>query len=752
MKLWPGLAGLPERLVQKVALGISSSLALVGIGFGIWAARMPQVDRQVQVIGGRSTVSFFPSVLESNGLKLTVNATADSDSATGEQSVGFAIANPTLELLLDDGRFVSYEGGAVPHRGGFKLQGTMGAIDATSFSLVPLTTTRQSLALTVGKGKKAVAAFDLVSPRPMFDYEDQRFIVGQMDLQISEQGAAMLGRPDLAGLLVGTLSLYADTQPADGGGPVTPPGDDPPTAHVGSITYDVAISELEALVVLGRVGSYPNGRNGLSMRTTSCNVGDTDIPWRAPMQVDHPVIAMNLYRVVNGRFEQIGWSWLKHGFFATNQDECGVCNDSGGSFLGPDCSDTYGTGNNGDRFYLGERKEVNPYTGVWTCTGSWFSNYQPDCVRRNTGSGLDSVAHRLEVADADLGISGAEYYYEAFYINTNETVDVYNNISSRKAGFNWTGSTWSISVLDSAQTQGPAINRWGDLRSTSSVAGDGDVITAVKVTDNGNGTWHYEYALYNHNSDRAVREFSIPVPNGANITNVGFRDIDTNATNQWTHTVANGAITWSTGTEGSSTANPLRYSSVFNFRFDANVEPASSTATLGLFKSGAVMSMASSTRGPLVLAPAESFTNVMSVTLSGNLQSLKDSDDDRLTLRPGVLLTSTSFFGIEASITAPNVTINSILIGAESRDSVGEGSGGVRRISLFNWSSLLWEPVDTRPITNADSKIQVTVSTNAGRFVNASTRQVLARFENRGGISLTLNRPFSYDQVGFKFN
>jgi len=32
-----------------------------------------------------------------------------------------------------------------------------------------------------------------------------------------------------------------------------------------------------------------------------------------------------------------------------------------------------------------------------------------------------------------------------------------------------------------------------------------------KVTDLGGGLWHYEYALYNQNLDRAIQSFSVPV-------------------------------------------------------------------------------------------------------------------------------------------------------------------------------------------------------------------------------------------------
>jgi hypothetical protein len=43
-----------------------------------------------------------------------------------------------------------------------------------------------------------------------------------------------------------------------------------------------------------------------------------------------------------------------------------------------------------------------------------------------------------------------------------------------------------------------------------------------KVTNPSTGVWHYEYALYNQNLDRAIQSFSVPLGPGVNISNIGF--------------------------------------------------------------------------------------------------------------------------------------------------------------------------------------------------------------------------------------
>lgn len=716
---------------------------------GISAARTV-VGRELQMVEGNSTVHFLPSVLVAENLSVELDATGKADEASAEETSGFEISSADLAFRLVDGRLTRLEEGTVKHRGGFKLVCGDRVIDATGFRIraVPQ---KEGFQLSVLLANEDFVAFDLLNPRAIYDSEKKELALAAMDLHISVGGALRLGKPELAQKQIGSMSVYAKAEPIDGGGEVYFAEE---LAADGGGDMDVAISDLSSLSILGRSGTYPNGRNGLSMLTESCNVGDLEIPWNAPMQTTHPVIAMNLYRLKDGKFEQVGWSWLKHGFLATNSNGCvGGCQPAGtGSRLGVNCSDTYGTGNNGDRQYLGGRDEVNPFTGVWTCTNSYFSNFQNDCIRRRPSSGEfngDSVTHRLEVPDADMANAGARYFYEAFYIHQND-VNTYNQIAWREASFSGTAPNWSISSVGGFQL-GPAINNFGDMRSTAQPTTQGDAIVAVDVTDLGNGMWHYEYAVYNHNLDRQIRTFTIPIEAGANVQNVGFRDIDQNSANDWSSAYSNGAIVWSTGTFGSANPNPLKYASIFNFRFDANVPPASSTAMLGLFKPGSGTELAAVTRGPLVLDPVDAFQIVNGSITSGNEQSLEESDDDRLVLGPTP--TGSRFgSGITADFTAPAGTISQIVFGVESRNSLLPSQAN-QTLELWNWNTGAWELLDTRSTSSSDARTLITVSTNAGRFVNSSTRQVRGRVVHTSLLGITGMRwTMSLDEVGIHFN
>lgn len=110
--------------------------------------------------------------------------------------------------------------------------------------------------------------------------------------------------------LVGQWSVTADRRVAGGdeGGIA---GDEP----------DVIVGSLPSIKKWGTVG----GITGYSVATTSCNIGNAYLKWcdtnnaNVPCtKNEHPVISQNMYRLMpNGQFEQIGMSWVKHGFCAS---------------------------------------------------------------------------------------------------------------------------------------------------------------------------------------------------------------------------------------------------------------------------------------------------------------------------------------------------------------------------------------------------------------------------------------------------
>ncbi|MDO8631466.1 MAG: hypothetical protein Q7R41_13345, partial [Phycisphaerales bacterium] len=155
----------------------------------------------------------------------------------------------------------------------------------------------------------------------------------------------------------------------------------------------------------------------------------------------------------------------------------------------------------------------------------------------------------------------------------------------------------------------PAVRAWRDsdpsvVETDIRVPGEGLFILAAKASDTGTGVWRYSYALQNLNSDRSARAFAIQLPNGAVISNVGFHDIGYHsgepiAHDPWSVTITDESITWSTTTyDANPNANALRYDTIYNFYFDANIGSGVSKSTVGLFKPGAPTEITATTTGP----------------------------------------------------------------------------------------------------------------------------------------------------------
>ena len=120
---------------------------------------------------------------------------------------------------------------------------------------------------------------------------------------------------------------------------------------------DGRLSLIDDLTYWGRRGAaHPGGEVGMSMLNEMCNPGTVNIPWQVAMSSNHPKFGFLIVRVNGGKIEQINdWSYCKHAFTSTNfSGACGTCQNPGtGQLMGVHCSDTYGAGNNGDRYWLG---------------------------------------------------------------------------------------------------------------------------------------------------------------------------------------------------------------------------------------------------------------------------------------------------------------------------------------------------------------------------------------------------------------
>jgi hypothetical protein len=356
------------------------------------------------------------------------------------------------------------------------------------------------------------------------------------------------------------------------------------------IVYDVGVNggDLNDIAYYGQNG----GIAAYSIATQSCNAGTEPVDWfDGGGDTRHPVIAQNMFRYKDGHFEQIGQSWLKHGFCAVNEIEafCAPCQNTNCDTLGIGCADTYwatlndGGGGRSKRF-------VNAATGQHT-------DGTPG------PSGNLTIRGRLQVAVSDIDPAqnpGAEYVIEGHYVTADDAA----------AGVSINNATWrrvvvnSVSNVDgggASHREIPAIFAWQSFDASVVVKSvlNPEIVgiktalyLAYRVTSVTPGTWEYEYAVQNLNSDQSVGSYTVPVPPGVLVTNIGFHDVNYHSGDpydltDWPGVRNAGNVSWETTPYATNqNANAIRWGTLYNFRFRTNSPPETGSVTLGLFKPG----------------------------------------------------------------------------------------------------------------------------------------------------------------------
>ncbi len=365
---------------------------------------------------------------------------------------------------------------------------------------------------------------------------------------------------------------------------------------------DVTVFDLSDTTNYGTAG----GIRGYSVGTTSCNVGTLPLNWcnvaggcgSGTTNRDHPVIAQGMYRLKNGRMDQIGASWLKHGFVSLNNTSAGCGNGTcvspplGGRQLGVGCTDPYVSSLNGSR-PLGRKSEVNPATGAY-----------PFPIG---GGGATSAVwnQRVAVAESDMIAAqnpGARYFVEGQYIAPDDALsgNGLNNASYREVAIS--AGTFNLTMVGATVRQLPAIDAWAVIDNTVQIFRvdiPGPPVerfnVAVKVTEVTPGTlWHYEYAVHNLNSARAADALRITFAGNTTFSGAGFHDVNAHSnepydTADWPSTTGANSIEWAAPAFPSSPndANAIRWSTTYNFWFDANQPPSQiDSMVLDLFTAG----------------------------------------------------------------------------------------------------------------------------------------------------------------------
>lgn len=340
---------------------------------------------------------------------------------------------------------------------------------------------------------------------------------------------------------------------------------------------DLIVGSIDAVTSWGSVGDTRAYSTGITL----CNVGD------APASVDgfsadHPVIALSMFRYdpSEGSFVQLGVSGVFHTSTALQGTACSACTPSGSFFeIGAGCSTVEGSALIGIQGDLGPRSEVDAY----------YSGFQYPFTGINQQG--DAVFKRLQVKQSDLLFDGARYFIEAVVVSSDDGASgaQNNNVSFREISIN--PSTLSAAPVGSTTQSEPVISAWHLLEGDGTyqeidIPGQGVVHFASLATDLGDGSYRYDYNIYNQNLDANIDRFVIPTD--APVNTYTFSSVEHHSTvdsmidnSGWSSSVAPLELSF----EAQAAADPalrnvVRWGTMHTISFVSEAEPTISTVSV----------------------------------------------------------------------------------------------------------------------------------------------------------------------------
>lgn len=627
-----------------------SWLLLLAVGVLLWGepSRGTEADTVTAPVswaarGGELRLRFNHDVLGLYGVRLRLPKTP-VDSGEPSFALFPILSSTALELEVSREGLEGLAGGALEARGWLVFEGPAGRIRLSSLQLRPKEGSKADLQLVdeAGEGLLAVT-------HPMIGIEEarRRLTIHTADLIVEPRLAERLGIVALAGKTVGELRLRMPIVQGPGEEPLIAKCASPnfhgmPHPSGGTYRTDVLIESLSWHVMRCRHSrglgpcDGPGGDDGEVVFAPGAALrnGDTphtaDVPWYRkfmtsphdypyPGNDQHPYLIWNLYRIVDGRLEQIGASGVKHAFYTINW-YCapGACGAGGGNILGRACYDIYSQSSNDYGPELGPRRELIPFTGQWGRCGSIFD---PGCTGSQTHPNPNGpYDHRLIVRESQLSAAGAQFLAEGWYVIQDDQ-DIYNTMGHLPVSIEFDGFSWSTTV-SGAMMRGPVIDRWVDPsldpnRNREITSPHGRVKVAVRVqplslcppaSGLSPPCYRFDYAV--QNLDFSVSQTSGTPPNLRVLLQRGLRefrlgldavlavwippdafaDLDTQPANDWTAMRDGGALVFS-GAPGTDllwgtlyrfsfvTDQPLEETSLYPLTL---IEPESGTVLSGL--------------------------------------------------------------------------------------------------------------------------------------------------------------------------
>lgn len=504
-----------------------------------------------RVVEGRTTIHVDAKTLARGDLSVFQTEKAASPNPVSRRGHAATALTFTIDRTSDlkfamDAGSIAVLGGRILHTGGFSVHAGDQVHPFTTFALVPDSSDGYLEWLAaVDEAAASKARLLFRDTNIAVDPIARRMVITSDSLLLSPELAEALGHPERSGRTIASARIDAKLEEVIESDAVMGPTPlDYLSPGVGTAAGTAVIGPDVIVWDMPSINSYPaaNGISPYSIATTSCNIGDAPASWVANT-TEHPVIAQHMYRLRDNRLEQIGMSWVKHGFAtvpvgAQCSTNCQDVPNNGTDLLFPGCSDPYSAMLNGAQNNLGPRSQIDAYTGTFPF---------PRVVSNPTCTGCGSAERRIQVANTDLDPAlnaGALYFIETQYITHDDAIagNDENNLSFRPFTVEAPAPPCIPGVLycarvssrDPTVVQRPAIRAWKArdaqvVETEMRVTGEGLFLLAARAFPVA-GAWQYEYAIENINSDRAARSFSVPLPPGVNpqavLLTAGFHGVE----------------------------------------------------------------------------------------------------------------------------------------------------------------------------------------------------------------------------------
>lgn len=414
-----------------------------------------------------------------------------------------------------------------------------------------------------------------------------------------------------------------------------------------------------------------------SFATTACNVGDQPVEWSYVLGTA-PILGKNAFRIIDGRIEQIGYSFVKYGGCANDiQDStCGTCQPTPGDCtLGIGCADIYWSTVNDGKYGYG-KWELDPVTGSWPIGGP-----------QDTPTGSGTIRGRVQIDLNDFSDPSALYIVEGQYIAQDDHLagNAENDYAWRQVGVD---ASFQMTSAGPSIPGQPAIYAWQALANDVHVVATpvideggpgvhGWIWVGSRAIDLGGGEWRYEYAIQNGNSGRAVGSFGMKIPcdGSFNLSDDAYRGVLHHSgspylSEPWSFLNVSDQLLWRSAPYASNPdASALRWGELGSFGFTCNRPPVMGKASVGLFTPGTPTSVSAEVFVPSGDFPSYCTANANSTGVPAQLSALGSPHVEHEALSFEVTDLPTSSFGY--FLMSQSTTFVSLFGGSQGNLCVG---------------------------------------------------------------------------------